>query len=262
MIMSKKTSCSTYIVLALSVFLLVSGTGRSDADDAKKKEEKSESKDVGKEAERALSAANVILEISKTPESSIPQDLLNHADAIAVIPNVVKAAFGVGGRHGKGIVAHRLHDGSWGAPGFIEVSGGSFGLQIGVSVTDVILVFTNDDGLKGLFEDKLELGGDAGVAAGPVGRSAEAGTNLTFDSPIYSYSRSKGLFAGLALKGTVMTLDNSANRRLYGEKVTGREILLGSGLQPAGETKPFLEALNRVAPKTTHQKKPMKTSSR
>lgn len=254
--------CPTYIFCLLSVCLLACGIGFSAAEDAKDKEVKSNLKDSGKEAERALSAANVLLEIVKTPETGIPQDLLNHADAIAVIPNVVKAAFGVGGRHGKGIVARRLPNGTWGAPAFIEVSGGSFGLQIGVSVTDLILVFTNDDGLKGLFDDKVELGGSAGVAAGPVGRSAEAGTNLTFDSPIYSYSRSKGLFAGLALKGTVMTMDDSANRSLYGDKVTGRDILLGGSVRPAAETKPFLDALNRVAPKATHQRKPMKTSSK
>jgi lipid-binding SYLF domain-containing protein len=251
-----------YLLCLLSAFFLTSRVVWSGPEDSKDKEVKSESKDVGKEAERALSAANVLLEIIKTPESGIPQDLLNHADAIAVIPNVVKAAFGVGGRHGKGVVARRLPNSSWGTPAFIEVSGGSFGLQLGVSVTDVVLVFTNDDGLKGLLDDKVELGGDAGVAAGPVGRSAEAGTNVTFDSPIYSYSRSKGLFAGLALKGTVMTLDGSANRRLYGEKTTGREILFGSSLRPAPETKPFFDALNRVAPKETHQKKPMKTSSK
>jgi len=260
--MSKK-KCLTYILCLLSVFLSAGGIGFSAGEDKKKDQEvKSDSKDVGKESERALSAANVLLEIVKTPESGIPQDLLNHADAIAVIPNVVKAAFGVGGRHGKGIVARRLPNGTWAAPAFIEVSGGSFGLQLGVSVTDLILVFTNDDGLKGLLEDKVELGGSAGATAGPVGRSAEAGTNLTFDSPIYSYSRSKGLFAGLALKGTVMTIDDSANRRLYGEKVTGREILLGNSIRPAVETKPFLNALNRVAPKATHQRKPMKTSSK
>jgi len=255
--------CMTYTLCLFSVFLLACGIGFGSPEETKeKKEVKSDSKDVGKEAERALSAANVLLEIVKTPESGIPQDLLNHADAIAVIPNVVKAAFGVGGRHGKGIVARRLPNGTWGAPAFIEVSGGSFGLQLGVSVTDLILVFTNDDGLKGLFEDKVELGGSAGATAGPVGRSAEAGTNLTFDSPIYSYSRSKGLFAGLALKGTVMTMDDSANRRLYGEKVTGRDILLGGSVRPAAETKSFLSALNRMAPKATHQRKAMKTSSK
>src|SRR4030095_3836361 len=260
--MTAKTKYPTYLLSLLSVFVLATSIGLGRPEDTKDKEVKSESKDVGKEAERALSAANVLLDIVKTPDNGIPQDLLNHADAIAVIPNVVKGAFGVGGRHGKGIVARRLPNSAWGTPAFIEVSGGSFGLQIGVSVTDVILVFTNDDGLKGLMEDKVELGGDAGVAAGPVGRSAEAGTNLSFDSPIYSYSRSKGLFAGLALKGTVMTLDGSANRRLYGEKATGRDILFGTSLRPAAETKPFLGALNRVAPQGTHQKKPMKTSSK
>ena len=260
--MYTKTKYLIYVLGLLSAFFLTSAPGWSAPEDSKDKEAKSESKDVGKEAERALSAANVLLEITKTPESGIPQDLLNHADAIAVVPNVVKAAFGVGGRHGKGVVARRLPNSSWGTPAFMEVSGGSFGLQLGVSVTDVILVFTNDDGLKGLLDDKVELGGDAGVAAGPVGRSAEAGTNVTFDSPIYSYSRSKGLFAGLALKGTVMTMDGSANRRVYGAKATGREILLGSSLPPAPETKPFLDALNSVAPKATHQKKPMKTSSK
>jgi len=261
--MFTKPKYPTYVLCLLCLCLLcvlsVPGVGLGGPE---VKEVKNESKDVGKEAERALSAANVLLEITKTPESGIPQDLLNHADAIAVIPNVVKAALGVGGRHGKGIVARRLPNSGWGAPAFIEVSGGSFGLQIGVSVTDVIFVFTNDDGLKGLLDDKVELGGDAGVAAGPVGRSAEAGTNVTFDSPIYSYSRSKGLFAGLALKGTVMTVDGSANRRLYGDKATGRDILFGSSLQAATETKPFVDALNRVAPKGTHEKKPMKTSKK
>jgi len=260
--MFTKPKYPTYVLCLLCV-LSVPGVGLGGPKDEKEvKEVKNESKDVGKDAERALSAANVLLEITKTPESGIPQDLLNHADAIAVIPNVVKAALGVGGRHGKGIVARRLPNSGWGAPAFIEVSGGSFGLQIGVSVTDVIFVFTNDDGLKGLLDDKVELGGDAGVAAGPVGRSAEAGTNVTFDSPIYSYSRSKGLFAGLALKGTVMTVDGSANRRLYGDKATGRDILFGSSLQAATETKPFVDALNRVAPKGTHEKKAMKTSKK
>jgi len=257
-----KTSPLQVACPVLACLLLASGLCAGGVDEKKAHETKSESSDIGKEAERALSSANALLEIVKTPETGIPQDLLDHAEAIAVIPNTVKAALGVGGRHGKGVVARRLSNGTWGAPAFIEVSGGSFGLQIGVSVTDLILVFTNDDGLKGLFDDKLELGGSVGVAAGPVGRSAEAGTNITFDSPIYSYSRTKGLFAGLALKGTVMTVDDSANRRLYGDKVTGRDLLLGSNVRPATETKPFVDALNRVAPKTTHKRKPTKTSSK
>ncbi|MCI0422986.1 MAG: lipid-binding SYLF domain-containing protein [Acidobacteria bacterium] len=247
--------CLTCLCCLLAAVFLASGPGFSAGEEKEEKKAqaaKSDMKEPEKEAERALSASNVLLEIMKTPETGIPKELMERADAIAVIPNVVKAALGLGGRHGKGIVARRLPNRSWGAPAFIEVSGGSFGLQIGVSVTDVILVFTNDDGLKGLFEDKVELGGSAGVAAGPVGRSAEAGTNLTFDSPIYSYSRSKGLFAGLALKGTVMTIDDSANRKVYGEKVSGRDILLKGSVRPAPEVKPFLDALNRVAPKAIH----------
>jgi hypothetical protein len=127
------------------------------------------------------------------------------------------------------------------------MSGGSFGFQIGVSVTDLVLVFTKEDGLKGLFEDKLELGGEAGATAGPIGRDAQVGTNLTFDSPIYSYSRSKGLFAGIALKGAVMTIDDSANHKVYGEKVTGRDILLGGKVPTSPVVKPFLVALKRAS---------------
>jgi hypothetical protein len=127
----------------------------------------------------------------------------------------------------------------------LDLSGGSFGLQIGVSSTDLVLAFTNEDGLKGLFEDKVELGGSAGVAAGPVGRSADAGTTLTFDSPIYSYSRTKGLFAGIALKGTVMTIDDSANHQVYGNNVSGREILLSGKVAPAPVFSPFLKALKQ-----------------
>jgi hypothetical protein len=119
---------------------------------------------------------------------------------------------------------------------------------LGVSVTDLVLVFTDPDGLKGLFEDKLELGGEAGVAAGPVGRAAEVGTNVTFDSPIYSYSRSKGLFAGLALKGTVMTIDDSANHDVYGKSVSGSEILLVGKVPVAPAVRPFVSALNKYVP--------------
>jgi lipid-binding SYLF domain-containing protein len=219
---------------------------------------------TGKEAERALSAANILKEIMKTPESSIPDELMEHAHAVAVIPNMVKGAFGVGGTHGKGLIVRRLADHRWGTPSFIDLNGGSFGLQIGVSVTDLILVFTNENGLKGLFEDKLELGGEAGAAAGPVGRAAEAGTNLTFDSPIYSYSRSKGLFAGIALKGTVMTIDDSANQKVYGPKVTGRDLLLGGNVPPSPVVKPFLLALRNEVPsradRETHKKESVAAS--
>jgi len=207
--------------------------------------EPSESPNTGKEAERVLASANILRELVNTKESKIPEELLEKTHAIAVVPNIVKAALGVGGRHGKGIVVRRLSDRRWGAPSFIDLNGGSFGFQIGVSVTDLVLVFTREDGLKGLFEDKVELGGSAGVAAGPIGRDAEAGTNLTFDSPIYSYSRSKGLFAGISLKGTVMTIDDSSNHHVYGSNVTGRDILLSGNVAPSPVFAPFLKALKQ-----------------
>ena len=205
----------------------------------------------------------------KTPESNIPEELMERARAVAVIPNIVKGAFGVGGSFGKGVVSRRMSDRSWGTPAFIDLSGGSFGFQIGVSVTDLVLVFTREDGLKGLFEDKLELGGEAGATAGPIGRDAQVGTNLTFDSPIYSYSRSKGLFAGIALKGAVMTIDDSANHKVYGEKITGRNILLDGNVPASPVVKPFLVALGRASlearasqNKNTHPKEAVaKTSS-
>jgi lipid-binding SYLF domain-containing protein len=208
---------------------------------------KKESIPEHKEAERALKAASVITELMNTPESNIPDELMKHAKAIAVIPNIVKGAFTVGGTFGKGIVARRLADRTWGTPSFIELSGGSFGFQIGVSVTDLLLVFTKEDGLEGLFHDKVELGGEAGATAGPIGREAQVGTNLTFDSPIYSYSRSKGLFAGIALKGAVMTIDDSANHKVYGEGVTGRSILLEGKVSPAPAVQPFLAALKKAS---------------
>jgi lipid-binding SYLF domain-containing protein len=200
--------------------------------------------DAGDQAERALHAANVLGELMNTPESKIPPELLERAHAVAVIPNLVKAAMGISGMHGKGLVARRTPKG-WEAPAFIDFTGGSFGFQIGVSATDLVLVFTREDGLKGLLEDKLELGGEAGVAAGPVGRAAEAGTNVTFDSPIYSYSRSKGLFAGIALKGAVMTIDDSANHKVYGDDVSGKDILIRGAVSPTRVVQPFLQALNR-----------------
>jgi lipid-binding SYLF domain-containing protein len=203
--------------------------------------------DTGNQVERAQHAANVITQLMNTPESNIPDELLEHAHAIAVIPNLVKAAFGIGGVHGKGLIAKRT-DRGWGTPAFIDLSGGSFGFQIGVSSTDLVLVFTREDGLKGLLEDKLELGAEAGATAGPVGRSGEAGTNLRFDSPIYSYSRSKGLFAGIALKGSVITIDDSANHKVYGPGISGKEILLKGDVAPTSVVQPFLEALQTHDP--------------
>jgi lipid-binding SYLF domain-containing protein len=232
--MLAKTNILSAIVAVWMVCWAVPGAAREHSKDSK-------------EAERASHAAKVMNELMNTPESNIPDQLMKHAHAVAVVPDIVKGAFGVGGTFGKGIVARRLANNTWGAPSFIDLSGGSFGLQLGVSITDLVLVFTREDGLEGLFKDKLEIGGEAGATAGPVGREAEVGTNLRFDSPIYSYSRSKGLFAGIALKGAVMTIDDSANHKVYGQGVTGRDILLEGKVKPVPEVTPFLAALRRAS---------------
>jgi lipid-binding SYLF domain-containing protein len=143
-----------------------------------------------------------------------------------VIPNVVKGAFLAGGRFGKGLVAARGENGEWGTPLFVDIAGGSFGLQIGVEATDLILVFTEPNGLREMLKDNLKLGAEAGAVAGPVGRQVEAGTNLTFDSPIYSYSRNKGVFAGVSLDGSLLSVDDSSNQEAYGEKGSGNDILV------------------------------------
>jgi lipid-binding SYLF domain-containing protein len=203
------------------------------------------------EAARASKAASVLKEILDAPDQGIPEGLLKKAYGIAVIPHVVKGAFGFGGRYGKGLVAQRNADGGWGTPLFIEIGGGSFGLQIGVEATDVIMIFTNSEGIKPILKGKLKIGADASAAAGPVGRKAEVGNDILLKSAIYSYSRSKGLFAGIALDGAVIQLDDDANKNVYGKKTIAADIsrnkLRGTG---AEIVKSFLGALQKYAPAT------------
>jgi lipid-binding SYLF domain-containing protein len=196
------------------------------------------------QAERALKAAEVLNEIMATPDKGVPDYLLERAKAIAVIPHVVKGALGVGGRFGKGLIISRKGKG-WGTPSYMDLSGGSFGLQIGVSASDVILIFTDEAGVKSLLEGKLKLGADAAVVAGPVGRSAEAGTDIQLKSGIYSYSRSKGLFAGIALDGAVLTINDSANHKVYGKNVSGHDILLAGTVAPNATVMPFVRAVQK-----------------
>jgi lipid-binding SYLF domain-containing protein len=206
-------------------------------------------KNLEEYADRAQESAEVLTEIMNIPEGGIPQELMERAHAVAVIPHVVKGAFGIGGRYGKGLVSQRQKDGKWGPPAYIEIGGGSVGFQIGIEATDLVLVFTNDDGVKGLLKGKVTLGADASVAAGPVGRGAEVGTDVLLRSAILSYSRSKGLFAGVALSGAALTIDDSANRKVYGEKVSGEDIVLGRSVTTTPVTKPFVDALERYSPK-------------
>ena len=212
--------------LGLLLLLAVAGAGAAQSKNAKR---------INKAAKRSQEAARVFTEIMAAPDKAIPKDLLDKAEAVAVFPNVIKAGFIVGGRGGSGVISRRVR-GGWSAPAFFDLGGGSIGLQIGASSTDFVLLFMNEDALKGLLEDKLEIGGEGSVAAGPVGRSAAASTNITLDAGILSYSRSKGLFAGLELKGVVIDPDNDDNQAVYGLKaadiLTGRNKLSLTGMPP------------------------------
>jgi len=202
------------------------------------------------EQERAKNAADVLTQVMQIPDKGIPTELMERADAIAVIPHVVKGAFGIGGEYGKGLVSHRGDDGKWSAPAFISIGGGNFGLQLGVQATDVVLVFTNHDGFKGLLAGKVKLGADASVAAGPVGRKAEAGTDVLLKSAVFSYSRSKGLFAGISLDGSVVSMDDSANRKVYGKEINGPDILINSKAKMNADVAPFVRAIEKYSPAT------------
>jgi len=184
-----------------------------------------QAKKINEATERSRKAAKVFTEIMAAPDKAIPRDLLDKAEAVAVFPHVIKAGFIVGGRGGSGVISRRVK-GGWSAPAFFKLGGASVGLQIGASSTDFVLLFMNEDALKGLLEDKLELGGEGSVAAGPVGRAAAASTNLTLNAGIISYSRSKGLFAGLELKGVVINPDNDDNKAVY--EMTAHDILTGN----------------------------------
>jgi lipid-binding SYLF domain-containing protein len=209
------------------------------------------------EADRATEATNVLNEVMSIPESSIPEELMARAHGIAVIPHVVKGAFGIGGQWGKGLMSQRHEDGKWSPPAYIEIGGGSFGLQIGVQATDLVLVFTDENGLKGLLKGKLKLGADASATAGPVGRKAEVGTDVLLRSAVFAYSRSKGLFAGVSLDGSVVGIDESANRNVYGGEVTAEQILLKNDVRSNATVLPFLTTLEKVSPPHVHAKTSM-----
>ena len=175
---------------------------------------------------RTQKAAQVFKEVMDTPDQSIPHDLLDKAKCIAIIPGDKKFAFIFGGSYGRGIATCRTANG-WSAPMFVAIDGGSVGYQIGGSSTDLILLFMNDHALNSLLGDKFKLGADASVAAGPMGRNATAGTDLRLNAEILSYSRSKGIFAGISLDGAVVQADKSGDRALYGADVDRHQILNG-----------------------------------
>ena len=206
--------------------------------------------DPGVISERLSNAATVLTEIMSIPEKGIPKELLDKCTCVVVIPSMKKGGFVVGGNYGKGAIACRTKaTGTWSGPSMVLVGGGSFGLQIGAQAVDLVLVVQNLSGLESLLDSKFTLGGDASVAAGPVGRTAAAETDAWMSAKILAYSRSRGLFGGLVVKGGVLRPDKDANQILYGKTLRPKSILLdGAGGVPA-DAKPLVDELNRVSPK-------------
>ena len=180
----------------------------------------------------------VMHEIMGMPDKGIPEEVLEHAKCVAVIPHMVKGGFIFGAKGGKGVATCRTANG-WSAPAFITISGGSWGLQIGVEAVDVVMIIQNEKGMQRLLSSNFQLGGEASAAAGPVGRHAEAGTDWKMDTEILTYSRAKGVFAGLTLEGASLRQDNDSRHAMYGRKVTTRALLLGKVSAPAA-VEPFL----------------------
>ena len=205
--------CKSFLIIMCIAIFGSYGFGQNDAKEMKDAEQ------------RVSKASDVMTEIMRADDKSIPRDLLERAKAIVVFPGALKLGFIVGGQGGQGVAIRRLDKG-WSAPAFFNMGGGSIGPQIGGQKTDYILVIMNEKGLKGLLEDRFEVGGEGSVSAGPVGRTAAASTNVTLDAEILTYSRSRGLFAGVSLKGVVITQDQDMNQAIY--KRSARQVLLDS----------------------------------
>lgn len=207
------------------------------------------------EEKRLQEAAQVVQEVLNMPEG-IPQDLLDKAECVVVVPSVKKFALGIGGSYGKGALVCRggvNQTGPWGAPAMMRLEGGSVGFQIGGSATDFILLIMNPGGVNSLLSSKVKLGADAKVAAGPKGRSADAATDAFMDAEILSYSRAKGLFAGVSLEGSTLREDGGANRDLYGRDVSAKEIVLEAKVQTPKVGSSLVSALQSKSPRNRSQ---------
>ena len=233
--MASKSRATTSFAVLIAFLISALGTGYALP------------QDMEKLGERALDAAAVLDEIMGTPEQSIPEALLRDSRCVAVIPRVVKVGFIFGARHGRGLLSCRVGDG-WSLPSYVVITGGSFGFQIGAQATDFVLVFANERSARALVDRKITLGGDASVSGGPLGRTAEVATDVSFKTEIYSYSRSKGLFAGVSLEGSSLSLDEDANEAVYGERVDGNDLLFSASGPVPNQAAPFLRALQRHDP--------------
>jgi len=206
--------------------------------------------DNKKEVERVENSGKVLTEILSVPED-LPQDLLDKASCVIVLPSVVKAAFVVGANYGRGVMSCRgteKFNGKWGPPTMMALEGGSFGLQIGGQATDFVLLLMNDRSAQGVLNSKVKLGADASAAAGPKGRDTSAATDATMRAEILSYSRARGAFAGVSLEGSTLRPDNDANKKLYGKEISAGDIVLKDKVPPPPSAKELLDTLEKKSP--------------
>jgi lipid-binding SYLF domain-containing protein len=207
--------------------------------------------DTTKDEDRIRTAGQVVKEIMNIPDN-IPQSLIDKADCVIVYPSVLKAAFIVGASYGRGVMTCRSGDafnGPWSAPSMMALEGASFGLQAGGQATDFVLLVMNSQGANGILSSKVKIGGDASAAIGPVGRNAAADTDVTLRAEILTYSRARGLFAGVSLAGSTVRPDNDANERVYGKKISARDIVLHGAIPPPPSAKLLLSTLRKHSPK-------------
>src|SRR5271154_2918622 len=207
--------------------------------------------DSGTEEDRVEQSGHVLKEILNIPDD-IPQDLIDKAECVVILPSVKKAAFGVGASYGRGVMICRggvSYTGPWGPPALYALEGASIGFQLGGQATDFVLLVMNPAGARSLLSSKVKLGADASAAAGPKGRTAEGATDVVMTAEILSYSRNKGLFAGVSLEGSTLRSDGSANEKLYGQKLTAKEIIREHKVKAPPSAEELVEVLNRKSPK-------------
>ncbi len=205
-----------------------------------------------KEVQRIKDSAQVLREILATPDKGIPKDLLDKSECVVIYPSVKKAAFVVGGSYGRGVITCRSgvnFTGKWSAPAMFALEGASIGFQIGGQATDFVLLVMNEGGANSVMSSKVKLGGDASIAAGPVGRNTSAETDVVLKAQILSWSRTRGVFAGISLAGSTMRSDDDANQSLYGQKLTAKEIVREGKVKPPASAQPLLSILNKATPK-------------
>jgi lipid-binding SYLF domain-containing protein len=200
---------------------------------------------VSKASDRVQAAADVLNQIQSAPDSGIPQEILSKAECVAVVPSMLKGGFIVGGKYGRGLASCRNPKG-WSAPAFFTIAGGSFGFQIGGQAVDLVMLIMNNDGMQRLLSSKVSLGADASVAAGPVGRHAEGNTDWKMRAQVLTYSRARGVFAGVSLNGAVMNQDKDSTREFYGHMVTFKALLTGE-VEPPPDANSFLTTLAKWA---------------